>query len=85
MSSMGVLKGKPVDLNIKRLHLPIVIKTNCPTCGHENEEDLQVSNLDYPCTNEECIMEQYCYSCDCRYNIDYLLTLDFEYKVSEDE
>lgn len=80
---MGVLKGKPVELNVKRLHLPVVIKTNCPTCGIENEEDLQVSNLDYPCANEEYFIDEYCSNCQCEYRIDYLLTLDFEYKVSE--
>lgn len=56
------LKG--VLIGVKRLYLPILLKSTCPCCTEEVEYNLSDQELSYPIVGEEETLEFYCQECD---------------------
>jgi len=66
------------EISVKRLYLPVVIKTKCPHCNKENERDFEGDYLSYPITNVKENMNMYCESCDNEYEFDIVLKIALE-------
>ena len=45
------VKATPFPVDVKRLYLPVVVHSTCPTCGRKLSRDLDSDYLSYPAFN----------------------------------
>jgi len=67
-----------VEIEVKRLHLPYIIKFNCPTCNQNLTVDLDMDYLSYPTVGIPNVTGAYCDTCDEYVEVDIKLNLDLE-------
>jgi len=72
------LKG--VSIDVKRLYLPVLLKSNCPDCTEELYYDMSIDNLSYPVMGETEYIHFYCDECGCEYTRDLVLKMTLEYE-----
>jgi len=69
-----------VDINVKRFSLPVILKSTCPICSEELENDLNDNYLSYPTTGINEHIHFYCDECDHEHTRDLILKMSLEYE-----
>lgn len=74
----------PFYPDIKRFHVPVVIKSNCPNCDVQSERDLKEKYLSYPPVGEPFGVGMYCEHCDRNWEIAIILNITIELAEEEE-
>lgn len=73
-----------MKLDVKRLHLPIVLTHTCTTCKSTITKDLSNQDyLSYPTLDKPFRQHFYCHECDVEDRVELLLTLSLSVLESE--
>lgn len=66
------------QLDVKRLHLPLIVKLKCPNCGEDIHDDLDRNHLSFPMIGVDTDFHVYCYNCNYEGGIPMRLTITVE-------
>lgn len=69
---------KTFEIEVKRFHLPIIIKRKCPNCSSDCELDLNSDYISYPIINKKERITFYCDGCNINFEVDSILRISLE-------